>query len=123
MPATPESRKTVCARCGTPYGLSLQPFRFGSRELDLPACQSCWKRYVASRMIRWAALVVGVLAAAGGIALSVVTSGMAPALVGILIGVGAIVGALLFHRASRPKRVKGEGVVIKIPSVGPVRVD
>jgi hypothetical protein len=118
MPEMPKR----CARCGTPYGLSRQPFRFGTRTVDLFACPPCWKRYEKSRIVVRTASTVGAVAAAGGTALSVASLGVAPAVVGCGLAAALAGVAFAYRRANAPRRVKGDGVVVDVPGTGPVRV-
>ena len=118
MPEMPKR----CARCGTPYGLSRQPFRFGARTVDLFACPPCWKRHELSRVVLRTAATVGAVAAVGGIALSVVSAGLAPVLIGCGLAVVLVGAALAYRRANAPRRVKGDGIVVDVPGAGPVRV-
>jgi hypothetical protein len=118
MPEMPKA----CARCGTPYGLSRQPFRFGTRVVDLFACPPCWRRHEASRTVLRTASTVSVLAAAGGTGLSAASAGVAPAVIGCGLAAVLAGAALAYRRANAPKRVKGAGIVVDVPGIGPVRV-
>jgi len=118
MPEMPKR----CARCGTPYGLSRQPFRFGARSVDLFVCPPCWKRHETSRIVLRTATTVGAVAAVGGTSLSVASLGVAPALVGCGLGAALAGVAFAYRRANAPRRAKGDGIVVDVPGVGPVRV-
>jgi hypothetical protein len=118
MPETPRA----CVRCGSPYGLSRQPFRLGVRAVDLYACQACWRRYVtAGRVARLAALLCGITVA-GGAALGVASGSLAPAVVGSFVGGVCFGAALGYWRWCGPRRARGAGFAVDVPGVGRVRV-
>jgi hypothetical protein len=89
----------ACARCATPYGLAWHEYR----RVDLPFCQACWRRYVTARRVFAVAVVVAVLVLAGAAVLAVAARDYAPAIVGALVALAALLPATLYFRSSRPR--------------------
>ena len=130
MPDLPKA----CVRCGTPYGLTRQPFRFAvrgqgalpwrRRTVDLPFCHACWKRReTAVRFLR-VAVAVFLVAAPGGAALSILTSSAPPAIVGGIVGLATILAAARLEWSSLPRHVAdAKTLTIDVPNVGRVDVD
>ena len=106
-------------RCGTPYGLARHAYRLGARQLDLPFCPACWRRYVTARQIFAVAAAVAALAVAGGAVVTVMTRSYLPAAVGALVGLPTLAAAYFHLRASRPRRVPGG---IDVPGIGHVEI-
>ena len=130
MPELPKA----CVRCGTPYGLTRQPFRFAvrgkgalprrRRTVDLPFCHACWKRReTAVRFLR-VAVAVFVVAAGGGAVLAILTSSAPPAIVGGIVGLATLLVAARLEWSSLPRHVaNAKTLTLDVPNVGRVDVD
>jgi hypothetical protein len=130
MPELPKA----CARCGTPYGLTRQPFSFAvrgqgalpwrRRSVDLLFCHACWKRRETAVRFRRLAVAVFLVAVPGGAILSVLTSSAPPAVVGGVVGLATLLAAAWLERSSLPRHTAGpKTLTIDVPNVGRVDVD
>jgi hypothetical protein len=127
---TPDIPKR-CIGCGTPYGLTRQPFRLRGaglfswpRPVDLYTCYRCWRDHLRARQLARYGACFFLVATALGVALSVLTGTVLPSLVGPILGTAplVVVDVVLRRHMPRHRRRDRDAVVLDVKDLGEVRV-